>query len=121
MSVAWNECAGQLAAGDVALVRGSWVLSPLGPPNMYIGGREQFEINTHTGVEIDTRAFHFWNDSAGQLAGGSVASVWRDWVRSPLGPRLFVGSFSGLKAFPCARVSKLNQQISIKIKFLEEC
>ena len=52
-----------------------------------------------------------WSVRAGQLAAGGVASVWRSWVRSPPGPRLFIGSFVGLYAFPCARASKLNQQI----------
>ena len=41
------------------------------------------------------------------------AVFWRSWVRSPPGPRLFIGSFVGLYAFPCARASKLNQQICI--------
>ena len=50
---------------------------------------------------------------AGQLAAGGVASVWRSWVRSPPGPRQFIYSFVGLYAFPCARASKLNQQICI--------
>ena len=52
-----------------------------------------------------------WSVRTGQLAAGGVASVWRSWVRSPPGPRWFIGSFVGLYAFPCARASKLNQQI----------
>ena len=51
----------------------------------------------------------------GQLAAGGVASVWRSWVQSPPGPRWFIGSFVGLCAFPCARLSKLNHQLYIHV------
>ena len=40
-----------------------------------------------------------------------VSRAGTSWVRSPPGPRKFIGSFVGLYAFPCARVCKLNQQI----------
>ena len=91
---------------------------------------------THTGVEIDTCAFQTGCQLSSAASGMSlelrfltqsqwreayvldnwqhgVASVWRSWVRSPPGPRYFIVSFVGLYAFPCARASKLNQQICI--------
>ena len=40
-------------------------------------------------------------------------SVWRSWIQSQPGPQWFIGSFVGLYVFPCARASKLNQQICI--------
>ena len=45
----------------------------------------------------------FFFSCAGKLEAGGVASVWKSWVRSSV----------GLYAFPCARASKLNQQIYI--------
>ena len=104
------------------------------PKNMYIASaRAQFKMNTHRcwnwhlcipdglsvvqcslghviGVAFFTQSVA-WSERAGQLAAGGVALVWRSWVRSPPGPRSFIGSFVGLYAFPCARASKLNQQI----------
>ena len=82
---------------------------------------------THTSVEIDTSAFQMgcqlsvignefcdtiwvaWSERDGQQAASGVASVWRSWVRSPPGPRLFIDSYVGWYAFPCARASKSNQ------------
>ena len=53
------------------------------------------------------------SERAGQLTAGGVVSGWRWWVRSPLGPRWFIGSYVGLYAFSCTRASKLIQQICI--------
>ena len=107
------------------------------PTNMYIASaRAQFKINTHrcwnwhlcipdglsvvqcslghvSGIVFFDTISVTWSVRAGQLAAGGVVSVWRSWVRSPPGPRWFIGSFVGLYAFPCARASKLNQQICI--------
>ena len=47
-------------------------------------------------------------ERTGRLADGSVATVWRYWVRSPLGLRSFIGSFMGLYAF------SLYQSITIE-------
>ena len=109
------------------------------PTNMYIASaRAQFKINTHRcwnwhlcipdglsivqcslGYVIGVAFFDAisvrWSVRAGQLAAGGVASVWRSWVRSPPGPRWFIGSFVGSYAFPCARASKLKQQICMYV------
>ena len=95
--------------------------------NVYIASaRAQFKINTHRcwnwhlsvvqcshghviGVAVFGAISVAWSVRAGQLAAGGVVSVWRSWVRSPPGPRSFIGSFVGLYAFPCARASKLKK------------
>ena len=88
------------------------------PANMYIAiARAQFKINTHRccnrhlcipdgrviSCPVQPRAWHWdcvyrhnfsgiYSERAGQLTAGGVASVWRSWLRSPPGPRLFIGS-----------------------------
>ena len=81
------------------------------PTDMYIAKtRKQFKINTHgwcnwhlcipdglsvvqcslghvIGIEIFDTITVAWSERAGKLAAGGVASVWKWWVRSPLGPR----------------------------------
>ena len=59
----------------------------------------------HRGFWLWQTTMLAWSEHAGQLAAGGVASIWRSWVRSPPGPRLFIGSFVCLYAFPCAGAS----------------
>ena len=107
------------------------------PPNMYIASaRAQFKINTHrcwnwhhvhsrqvVSCPVQPRARHwscvFWRDFSGVKRTCWTTGSWRSCLSLevvssiPAWSTIFIGSFVGLYAFPCARASKLNHQICI--------
>ena len=100
------------------------------PTNVYyIRARAQFKINTQgcwnqhsfkTGCPVPPRPGHWscvfgtisvaWNEYVGQMAAGDVASVWGLRVRSPIGPRQFLGSFVGYMHFPLPQFQNHTNQ-----------